>query len=292
MSDATYTLRSIREMLGMSHAAITRLIEAGFVTPARGPRNEYRFSFQDVVLLRTAQALQAAEITPRRMMSSLRKLKERLPAELPLSGLRIRAIGNDVVVRDASMQWAAADSGQLLIDFEVSPAAGSVSVLTRREAGPGGVGGAAAKPPAHMPRLDAAGWFARAEQLEPHDRAAAEAAYREALSAAPDHAGAALNLGAMLCEAGRCDEALALLDAAIARRPDQPLLHYNRAIALEDLQRPDDAILSYEASLALAPTLADAHFNAARLYVQRGDSQRALRHYSAYRRAAPPDRDS
>lgn len=285
MSDATYTLRSLREMLGMSAAAITRLIDAGFVKPARGPRNEYRFTFQDVVLLRTAQALQAAEIPTRRVMSSLRKLQERLPAELPLSGLRIRAIGSDVVVRDASMQWAAADTGQLLIDFEVTPAGGSVSVLNRREAVALGGG---PKPPAHAPRLDAAGWFARGEQLEADDRAGAEAAYRAALAAAPDHAAAALNLGAMLCEQGRCDEALALLDAAIERRPDQPLLHYNRAIALEDLQRPDDAIDSYEASLALAPSLADAHFNAARLCVQRGDSQRALRHYSAYRRATPP----
>ena len=34
----------------------------GFVTPSRGKRREYRFSFQDVVLLRTAHSLQAAQI--------------------------------------------------------------------------------------------------------------------------------------------------------------------------------------------------------------------------------------
>ena len=57
----TYTLRGIQSMLGLSRGVIAGLIAAGFVTPSRGTRNEYRFSFQDVVLLRTAHSLQAAQ---------------------------------------------------------------------------------------------------------------------------------------------------------------------------------------------------------------------------------------
>jgi len=41
-------------MLGLSRSAIVRLVESGFVKPGRGPRRAYVFSFQDVVLLRTA----------------------------------------------------------------------------------------------------------------------------------------------------------------------------------------------------------------------------------------------
>ena len=41
-------------------AARFALVEAGFVTPGRGPRNSLRFSFQDLIVLRTAQALAAA----------------------------------------------------------------------------------------------------------------------------------------------------------------------------------------------------------------------------------------
>ena len=59
--DAPYTIRSIQEMLGLSRGVIAGLIAAGFVAPSRGPRNEYRFTFQDVVLLRTAVELQAAQ---------------------------------------------------------------------------------------------------------------------------------------------------------------------------------------------------------------------------------------
>jgi hypothetical protein len=113
----TYSIRSIQEMLGLSRGVISSLIAAGFVAPARGPRNEYRFTFQDVVLLRTAAELQAARIAPRRILQALRRLKEKLPAELPLAGLRISAVGNDVTVRDGRSQWHA-DSGQLVMDFQ------------------------------------------------------------------------------------------------------------------------------------------------------------------------------
>ena len=53
----TYTLRNLQAMLGLSRGVITGLVDAGFVTPTRGKRREYRFSFQDVVLLRTAYGL-------------------------------------------------------------------------------------------------------------------------------------------------------------------------------------------------------------------------------------------
>ena len=74
------------------------------------------------------------------------------------------------------------------------------------------------------------------------------------------------------------------LRTALARRPDAALLHYNLAIALEDARRETDALAAYERCLALAPSMADAHYNAARLHEKLGDRQAALRHYSAYRR--------
>src|SRR5438876_3338576 len=99
----TYTLSGIESMLGLSRAVITGLVAAGFVTPSRGKRREYRFSFQDVVLLRTAYSLQAAQIPPRRILRSLQRLKATLPSELPLTGLRIAAVGNDIAVREGGM---------------------------------------------------------------------------------------------------------------------------------------------------------------------------------------------
>ncbi len=271
-SEAPYTLRSIQEMLGISRGVITQLIQAGFVLPRRGPRNEYRFGFRDIVLLRTAYALRAADIAPRKIIASLRRLKASLPEELPLTGLRITAVGDRVAVREGARQWEA-DSGQLLMDFEISPASGSVTVLERTDPVTG-----------QHEREDPDELLALGVALEERDKEAAEAAYRRAIDVAPDRPDAYLNLGAMLCEAGRCDEAVALYDRAVDRCPDEPLVHFNRAIAFEDRGRFEESLASYERCLHLAPKLADAHYNLASLWEQLGNPQKALRHLSAYRR--------
>ena len=282
--DSPYTIRSIQEMLGLSRGVIAGMIAAGFVAPARGPRNEYRFTFQDVVLLRTAAELQAARIAPRRILQALRRLREKLPAELPFAGLRISAVGNDVTVKEGGSQWQA-ESGQLVMDFQFAPVRGSVTYLQRPPTAAAEKAEKAEKlekAAAAADAVDAA--FALGEALESTDRRAAEAAYRRVLALDPDHADAYLNLGALLCEAKRCREAVALYDEALRRRPDEALLHFNRAVALEDQGRPMEALAAYNASLQLQPDLADAHYNAARLHEQLGDAKNAVRHFSAYRR--------
>jgi tetratricopeptide (TPR) repeat protein len=266
---STFTLRRVQAMLGLSRTIVAGLIAEGFVAPTRGPRNEWRFTFQDLMLLRTAHALRASQIPPRKILRSLARLKAALPQELPLTGLRITAIGADVAVRDRSGQWQA-DSGQLLMDFDVAPVASSVAFLARDSSPPAPPGAPA--------------WFDRGLALEASDRAAAEAAYRQALALAPDHEEAYLNLGAMFSEAGRFAELATLSEMAVRHCPASPLIHFNRGVALDHLERLPEAMASYEQSLVLDPTLADAHYNLGRLREQMGDKRGALRHFSAYRR--------
>lgn len=266
---ATYTLRRVQAMLGLSRIIVTGLIDAGFVSPSRGPRNELRFTFQDLMLLRTAHALQQSKIPPRRIVRSLARLKATLPRELPLSGLRITAIGADVAVRDRDGRLQA-DSGQLLMDFDVAPLANSVAILNRDTVTP--------EPPG------AGAWFERALALEVTDPAAAEAAYRQALALDESLEAAWLNLGAMLGEQGRHAELAELCERGLQRFGRSALLHFNHAVALDHLERLSQAAAAYQRSLALDPQLADAHYNLARLYDQQGDKRGALRHLSAYRR--------
>ncbi len=268
-AETPYSVRSLEKM-GLRRSAITGLVNAGYVTPARGPRNEYLFSFQDVVLLRTALGLQAANVPQRKLLKSLRTLRGKLPAAVPLSGLRITAIGDEVAVREGGTHWEA-KSGQLLFDFEVAGRDGSVSFMQRA-------------PSVSTPEKGAADWFSEGESLEGNDPASAEAAYRRTLKLSPDHVYAYVNLGALLCEAGRCKEAVDLYEEAAKLAPDDPLVLFNTAIALEDQKRDREALASYERCLHLAPNLADAHFNTARLCDKLGDARGALRHFSAYRR--------
>jgi tetratricopeptide (TPR) repeat protein len=263
----SYTLRDIETMLGISRSVIDGLVSAGFVSPTRGKKREYRFTFQDLVILRTALDLRAANIPPRKVARSLKRLRESLPDELPLSGLRIAAVGGEIAVKDRDAQWQV-DSGQLLFDFEVTAVSGSVALLSRASEQDG----------------DSSHWFSLACVLESEDPAEAEAAYREAIRKAPDYVDAYLNLGCLLCDVGRCEEAIALYRDALDHCPNEALLHFNLAVALEDLHRTEESLASYEASLKLLPRFADAHYNAARLHELLGHANKAIRHYSEYRR--------
>ena len=272
-SSHDYSLRSLQSLLGVSKSVLTGLIDAGFVQPTRGRRNELRFTFQDVVVLRTAFQLQSAKIASRKILRALAKLKAELPEELPLSGIRITAVGDSVAVKTGLAQWDAV-SGQHLLDFEVAPIKGDVAFLDS------------------IPRnlksreQQADEWFALGEQLTSTDVVGAEQAYRKVLELAPSpHYSAYTNLGVLLCEAEtRCEEALSVFDRALEHFPDDALLHFNRAVALEELKHCDAAAAAYERCIELDPTHADAHFNLARLSEIRGDKQGLVRHLSAYRR--------
>src|SRR4029077_8640788 len=125
-----YGVRDVERLPHLSRSTIRGLIAAGFVSPTRGPRGAWRFSFQDLIVLRTAQALVEAKVPQRRITRSMAELRRRLPDTMPLSGLSIGAVGSRVVVREGGGGWRA-DSGQYVLDFEGDPAGGSLSVIER-----------------------------------------------------------------------------------------------------------------------------------------------------------------
>jgi len=278
----TYSVRDLQSMLGISRAVIGSLVASGFVAPSRGRRNEYRFTFQDAVLLRTAYSLREAKIPARKILHSLRRLRTTLPDEVPLTGLRITAVGNEVAIQEGNARRQV-ESGQLLFDFDVQASPGSVSVLER-----GGRGLKQGHSPDRHTAADlaatAADWFAHAVRTEASDKAGAEVSYQRAIALAPDHVDAYLNLGVLLCDSGRSAEAITLYRSALEHCPDEALLHFNAGVAFEDENQPELALERYEACLKLTPKFADAHYNAGRLHESLGHSSQAIRHYSEYRR--------
>src|SRR5207245_10288138 len=104
--------------------------QSAFVSSERGPSNACLCSFQDLIVLRTAQALATARLPIKRITRSVKELRRRLPDSMPLSGLNISAEADRVVVREGARRWRA-ESGQYLLRFEGDPAEGSLSVLER-----------------------------------------------------------------------------------------------------------------------------------------------------------------
>jgi tetratricopeptide (TPR) repeat protein len=268
-----YTSRDVAQLLGLTAGQIRAYVRAGFLDPPRGPRGEHRFSLQDVVLLRTAKDL-AEHIPPRKVRRALLKLKEQLPSGRPLTGVRITAEGDDVVVRDGAARWEP-ESGQGVLDFDVAELVTRVAPLARR---------AVEAARSAEQDLEAEDWFKVGFDLEPFDPGQARDAYRRALELDPGHADARVNLGRLLHEAGHPEAAESHYRMALAARPRDSTAAFNLGVALEDLGRLLEAIQAYERALAVDPGIADAHFNVARLYERTGRKAAAFRHLKAYRK--------
>jgi tetratricopeptide (TPR) repeat protein len=213
-----FGVREVEKLLRLPRRTIHGLIKAGFVSPARGPRQAYVFSFQDLIVLRTAQALTAANIPAKRITKSLRELRRHLPEAMPLSGLSIGAVGDRVVVKEGARRWQA-DSGQYLLAFEGDPASGDLKVMARES--------------------EDGYELHRAGRLQE-----AEAAYRNELKAAGANPDPLLlyNLGVLLEDLKRNAEAMECYRAALRADPRMADGHYNLALLCEKAGRPQEAI--------------------------------------------------
>lgn len=267
-----YTTREVADLLGLTERQVRAFARSGLLAAPRGPRNEYRFPFQDLVLLRAARALLDGGIPMRRVRRSLESLRDQLPRGRTLSQVRITAEGDRVVVRDEKARWQP-DSGQLVMDFEVSDLAARVAPLA---AGATEALGEAAP-------LSADEWYEMALELEAVETDEARKAYERALELDPSHVDAHVNLGRLLHEEGRAGDAETEYRRALALNAAYATAAFNLGTALEDLGRPAEAMQAYHQALASDPGLADAHFNLSRLYEQAGDRLAALRHLRSYK---------
>jgi tetratricopeptide (TPR) repeat protein len=218
-----FGVREVEKLLRLPRRTIHGLIKAGFVSPARGPRRAYVFSFQDLIVLRTAQALAAANIPARRITKSLKELRRHLPDAMPLSGLSIGAVGERVVVKEGASRWQA-ESGQYLLAFEGDPAAGDLKVMERKDL-------------TIEAQIEQGFLLHEAGRLEE-----AEAVYRNALKTWGADPLLLYNLGVLLEDLGRKAEALESYQAALRGDPAMADCHYNLALLCEQLSRPKEAI--------------------------------------------------
>jgi tetratricopeptide (TPR) repeat protein len=218
-----YGVREVEKLLRLPRSTIRALVDAGFVTPERGPRNSLRFSFQDLIVLRTAQALAAAQVPAKRINRSLKELRRNLPDAMPLSGLSVGAVGDRVVVKEGANRWQA-ESGQYLLAFEGDPEAGMLKVMARET-------------PALEDQVD------RGYDLHQGGKLVeAETVYRQALEAHGPDPLLLYNLGVLLEDLGRKNEALEVYRAALHADPAMADCHYNLALLCEGLGKLQEAI--------------------------------------------------
>ena len=265
-----YSTREVAELLGLSTARIRSLMRS--VTPQRSTTGPASFTFQDLVLLRTAKGLIDANVPARRVTKALQALASQLPTDRPLSAVRVQIDGDRVIVRDSASSWEP-ESKQTVLDFSMRELGDKVAPLARESV-------------QHALRTASSAddlFQAALESEEIGAAAEAESAYRNTIAADPAHVSAHINLGRLRHVGKALEEAEQLYRRAIELEPSHPTARFNLGVVLEDRGAPGEAIEQYREAVRLDPRVADVHFNLARLYQQTGDQQAALRHFSRFR---------
>jgi tetratricopeptide (TPR) repeat protein len=119
----------------------------------------------------------------------------------------------------------------------------------------------------------------------------AETLWRDTIAKNPDASMPRLNLGLLLQQQGRVDEAIAQYERALADHPDEADLHDNLGIALAAANRIPEAIPHWHRALVLAPERAGTRGNLGNALAAGGDLSGAIVEYQAALRIDPTNAD-
>jgi tetratricopeptide (TPR) repeat protein len=130
--------------------------------------------------------------------------------------------------------------------------------------------------------------YLRGLELEEADRRAARHAYEACLAGDCRHLEARINLGRLLQLEGLHADA-----ERVYRESEEAdaTLFFNLGILMEDLGRDEDAITFYREAIVHDPGMADSHLNLSMLLERIGQTQGAFRHLLAYHRLLQAHQD-
>ena len=263
-----YTTREVSDLIGLKPDQVRHYVRRSLLQPARGDRGEYRFTFQDVVLLRSAKGLLDADVSSRKAYRVLLKLQSELSQVKSLAAVRIFADGNNVMVREDNQVWDV-ETGQGHLDFAVRELADNVATLAQRNL----------IVLRESDGLDSDEWYNLGLDLEEVDPDRAPDAYTRAIELNPKNADAHVNLGRLMQLKGNLKFAKRHYELALAAVSNHQLAFYNLGTVYDELDDMEKAAEYYRR----APGVPDAHFNLSRIYQMRGDEVSALRHMRQYR---------
>jgi tetratricopeptide (TPR) repeat protein len=268
----SFSTDEVAKILGLPDSKIRSTARAALLAPSHGRDGRLRWTYQDLLLLKTTRGLLDARVPARRIRRMLASLRRQLPADRALSSVTIYADGRRAVAWDGAVRWQP-DSGQFLLNFE----APALEAPARERV-------LASTPPSRPATRTAEEWFDLGCELEAASPDEARHAYQQALALDPTLADAHVNLGRLFHHAGETGPAEAHYRTALAHAPRDPVAHFNLAGLLEEIGRGPDAVASYQQALAADPDFADAHYNLGLLLDSLGRRAAAMTHLRAARR--------
>ena len=264
-----FSRREFQRILDVTDKQLSYWEKLRLVSPQKvGARKFY--DFRDLITIRTAKQLIEKGVSAQRLRRSIEALQQQLTeVKSPLTELRIRSNGRDVIVERAGMHLEPI-SGQIMLNFETRELQEKVRV---------------------MPHRNADAWVALGVEREKSESEAnaglAIEAYERALSMDPGHVDALNNLGMLSYELGNMKEARSLFQRAVELHPDHMLSHFNLGSVLEETGDLENARQHLRIAVKLDGENADAQYNLAFVCDKMGAYAEARRHWRLYLKLDP-----
>jgi len=284
-----YSIRDVARILAVQESRLRYWMQTGFVGPTVRKGGRFYYTFCDLVGVKAAKDLLAANMPLTRVRRNVEALKKALPNDLhPLSRLRVCSDGETLVALADDIAFEPI-GGQVVMAFNV-PSFGEhiADVLALPRVEPGAAGDGAPLAVTDSPTEANSGTTAYkyfVEACAAEDRGESETAehlFRQALDLEPNMAAALTNLGNLVYRQGELAEARMLYERALEHDPNQPEARYNLANLLEDAGDTDLAISELRRVCAQAPEFADAHYNLGLMLAQVGGAAQAKQHLERY----------
>ena len=232
------------------------------VSPQKG-RGEKFYDFRDLIGLRTAKQLIAAGVPANRLRRALDALNQKLSQiKSPLAELRIISDGRDIIVERNGSRLEPL-SGQFVLNFETRELDDKVHI---------------------MPERSADEWLAVARAYEADRQTWPDAlyAYDQVLRIDARRVEALINSGTLHYEEGDLVAAAGCFGKAVSLEPTDALAQFNLGSVLDESGRPEEARHHLRQAVRLKPDYSDAHYNLAFVCEKMGAFEEARRHWRRY----------
>ena len=280
-----YSIRDVARILAVQESRLRYWMQVGFVGPTVRKGGRFYYTFCDLVSVKAAKDLLAADIPLQRVRKAVESLKKALPNDThPASRLRVCSDGNTIVALADDIAFQPI-SGQVVMAFNV-PSFGEhiADVLAMPRVDPSAPQQEITDSPTEANGgTTAYRMFVEACAAEDRgDTQLAEHLFRQAIDLEPNMAAALTNLGNLVYRQGEVEEARGLYERALEHDPTQPEARYNLANTLEDLGEIELAVAELRKVCAAAPEFADAHYNLGLMLAQLGGTAQAKHHLERY----------
>jgi tetratricopeptide (TPR) repeat protein len=279
-----YSIRDVSRILAVQESRLRYWMQVGFVGPTVRKGGRFYYTFTDLVAVKAAKDLLAADIPLQKARKAVDGLRKVLPNDThPTSKLRVCSDGETIVALADDVAFEPV-GGQVVMAFNL-PSFGEhiAGVLAMPRVDPAVPHAVEDSPTEANSGTTAYRHFVEACAAEDRgDSQLAEHLFRQAIDLEPHMAAALTNLGNLVYRQGEVEEARRLYERALELDPNQPEARYNLANALEDLGETESALNELRRVCAQAPDFADAHYNLGLMLAQLGGTAQAKQHLERY----------